>query len=226
MTKKTWLLHCVMAVGFVSVLALPTVVSTQNLEIGVTAAVNPDAESTSPSKETRVLNVGLNVFNNEVIRTSAKGQAQMLFADQSALTIGPNSEVVLDEFVYDPNTKTGKVVLSATKGLFRLVGGRISKNTPVTLKTPTATIGIRGGIAFVAVQPTGETSATFLFGDSMSVTNEGGTQVALRPGFEINVSAANTAPSAPFSASAQALSSALGSLEGSADSTSEDAPPE
>ena len=74
-----------------------------------------------------------------------------------------------------------------TKGLFRLVGGRISKNTPVTLKTPTATIGIRGGIAFVGVQSTGETNATFLFGDSMSVSNESGTQVARRPGFEINV---------------------------------------
>ena len=209
MTKNTWLLNSVMAFGFVSMFALPTVVSVQNLEIGVAAAVNPDAEGTPPSRETRVLNVGLNVFNNEVIKTSAKGQAQMLFADQSALTIGPNSEVVLDEFVYDPNTKTGKIALSATKGLFRLVGGRISKNTPVTLKTPTATIGIRGGIAFVGVQSTGETNATFLFGDSMSVSNESGTQVARRPGFEINVSAANVAPSVPVPASAQSLSGAL-----------------
>ena len=224
MTKNTWLLHSVLAFGVVSMLALPTVVSAQNLEIGVAAAVNPDAESTPPSKETRVLNVGLNVFNNEVIKTSAKGQVQMLFADQSALTIGPNSEVVLDEFVYDPNTKTGKIALSAAKGLFRLVGGRISKNTPVTLKTPTATIGIRGGIAFVGVQASGETNATFLFGDSMSVSNESGTQVARRPGYEINVSAANAAPSVPVPASAESLSGALGGLEGSADSTSEDAP--
>ena len=224
MTKNTWLLNSVMAFGFVSMFALPTVVSVQNLEIGVAAAVNPDAEGTPPSRETRVLNVGLNVFNNEVIKTSAKGQAQMLFADQSALTIGLNSEVVLDEFVYDPNTKTGKIALSATKGLFRLVGGRISKNTPVTLKTPTATIGIRGGIAFVGVQSTGETNATFLFGDSMSVSNESGTQVARRPGFEINVFAANVAPSVPVPASAQSLSGALGGLEGSADSTQADAP--
>lgn len=224
MTKRTWLLQSIATFGLVSMLAVPTTVFAQNLEIGVAAAVNPDAESTPPSRETRVLNVGHNVFHNEVIRTSAKGQAQMLFADQSALTIGPNSEVVLDEFLYDPETKTGKIALSATKGLFRLVGGRISKTTPVTLRTPTATIGIRGGIAFVGVQPTGATNATFLFGHSMSVSNENGTQVARRPGYEINVSAANAAPSTPVPASAQALSGALSGLEGSAESTSEDAP--
>lgn len=224
MTKRAWIWQSVTALGVVAVIAAPGNVSAQNLEIGVAAAVNPEAESTPPAKETRVLNVGLNVFHNEVIRTSGKGQAQMLFADQSALTIGPNSEVVLDEFVYDPNTKTGTIALSATKGLFRLVGGRISKTTPVTLKTPTATIGIRGGIAFVGVQPTGATNATFLFGDSMSVTNEAGTKVARRPGFEINVSAVNAVPSDPVPASAQSLSGALNGLEGSAESTSDDAP--
>ena len=50
--------------------------------------------------------------------TGEKGQTQMLFVDQSALTIGPNSDLVLDEFVYDPNTETGTIVMSATKGLF------------------------------------------------------------------------------------------------------------
>ena len=54
--------------------------------------------------------------------------------------------MVLDEFVYDPATGSGKLAMTATKGVFRLVGGKISKSEPVTLKTPTATIGIRGGM--------------------------------------------------------------------------------
>ena len=213
MTMKRRIWRSALALSILGVFAVPGAVSAQNLEIGVAAAVNPEATGTPPARESRVLNVGLNVFNNEVITTSGKGQAQMLFADQSALTIGPNSEVVLDEFVYDPDTKTGKIALSATRGLFRLVGGRISKTTPVTLKTPTATIGIRGGIAFVSVAQGGATSATFLFSDSMSVSNEAGTQVARRPGYEINVTAANAVPSVPVPATAESLSGSLSGLE-------------
>src|SRR5258705_2997756 len=88
----------------------------------------------------------------------------MLFLDGSALTVGPNSDVVLDEFVYDPSTETGKLAVSATRGVLRLVGGKISKTEPVTLRTPTATLGIRGGIA---IYDNGQ--ASFLFGKSMTV---------------------------------------------------------
>ena len=66
--------------------------------------------------------------------TTASGQVQMLFLDESALTIGPNSEIVLDEFIYDPNAETGSLILNATKGVFRVVGGKISKKNAVTLK--------------------------------------------------------------------------------------------
>src|SRR5581483_11843282 len=55
--------------------------------------------------------------------------------------------VIGDEFVFDPKTGTGTQALSATRGIFRYVGGKLSKQaTPVTLRTPSATIGIRGGV--------------------------------------------------------------------------------
>ena len=102
-------------------------------QIGVTAALNPNATGTPPQSAPRVLEVGVNVFANERIATTAGGQAQMLFIDESAFTVGPNSDVVLDEFVFDPATGTGRLALTATKGVFRLVGGKISKKTPVTI---------------------------------------------------------------------------------------------
>ena len=119
-------------------LAVVPTVSAQDTKIGVTAVVNPNATGKTPSQSRRTLLVGSDVFSQENVITTENGQAQMLFLDESALTIGPNSEVVLDEFVYDPNTKTGKLVLTATKGLFRLVGGRISKTNPV------ASVRLRG----------------------------------------------------------------------------------
>lgn len=120
--------------------------------VGVAAAVNPATTGTPPGGNDRLIVVGSKMMRNERIVTLDKGRTQLLFLDGSALTIGPNSEVVLDEFVYDPKSKVGKLAFSATKGLFRLVGGKISKKTPVIFKTPTAVIGIRGGIALVTVR--------------------------------------------------------------------------
>lgn len=189
-------------------------VAQSSSEIGVAAAVNPQAQGTPPSAETRTLQVGIQVQVNERIVTSGGGQAQMLFLDESAFTIGPNSDVVLDEFVFDPATGNGKIALTAAKGVFRLVGGRISKRTPVTLKTPTATIGIRGGIALVNVAANGATQATFLFGDQMTVDTDGGRRVASRPGFSITADDPDAPPSDPAPTTGEQLNAALGSLEG------------
>ena len=138
----------------------------------------------------------------------------MLFLDESAFTVGPNSDFVLDEFVFDPTTGTGKIALTAAKGVFRLVGGKISKRTPVTLKTPTATIGIRGGIALVNVAPNGATQATFLFGDQMTVDTGGGRRTPNRPGFSITADDPDAPPSDPAPTTGEQLDAALGSLEG------------
>ena len=198
----------------------------QDVQVGVTAASRPAISGKPPISDKRALLVGTNVFHDELIITEATGQAQMLFLDESALTIGPNSEVVLDEYVYDPEQKTGRLVLNATKGVFRLVGGRISKKTPVVLNTPTATIGIRGGISIISVAANGATDATFLFGQAMSVTSGGVTKQALRPGYTISVAAPDAAPSDPAPTTPETLNAALGSLEGSGEATDDEGVPQ
>ncbi len=127
--------------------------------VGIAAAVNPATNGTAPDGADRVIVVGAKMLRNERVVTSDAGRTQLLFLDGSALTIGPNSNVVLDEFVYDPSAQTGKLAFSATKGLFRLVGGKISKTTAVTFTTPTALIGIRGGIGIITVREVGKQAA-------------------------------------------------------------------
>ena len=62
--------------------------------------------------------------------------------------------MVIDQFVYDPNAGTGKLAASLGRGVFRFVGGKLSKqDNAVTMRTPTATIGIRGGVMLVRVRP-------------------------------------------------------------------------
>lgn len=183
-------------------------------KVGVTSAVNPQAVGHPPSAQERTLFVGVDMQAEERVRTTDKGQVQLLFLDGSALSIGPNSDLSIDKFVYDPEKKVGELGFSAARGVFRLVGGKISKNSEVEFKTPTATIGIRGGIALVRIHDDGRVSSTFLFGDRMRVTSGGATTSTTRPS---TIEAPPSGPpSAPRPVAQGDLRTALPLLEGSA----------
>ena len=122
-------------------------------QVGVYGAVNPEASGTPPGATARRLVLGQDVVFNERITTGDVGQTQIIFVDGSTMSIGPNSDLVIDQFVYDPNTSTGRLAMSSTRGVFRYVGGRLSKNEgAVSLQTPTATLAIRGGVFIARVQ--------------------------------------------------------------------------
>lgn len=93
----------------------------------------------------------------------------VMFADQSAMTIGPKSAVTLKDFNYNADTKSGNIAVELTKGVLRMVGGLITKKNPAVITTQTATIGIRGGIGIISAEDT-DTTAAFLYGDAMEVT--------------------------------------------------------
>ncbi len=112
---------------------------------GRVVAVNPDATGTPPGGGSRTLTVGGNLVYKEKIQTSAVGSTQILFPDSSTLNVGRNSSVTIDEYVYDPNAGTGKMVATVGKGVLRFVGGQISHTAGVTIQTPVSTLGIRGG---------------------------------------------------------------------------------
>jgi hypothetical protein len=152
--------------------------------IGVNSAVNPDVTGTSPGAAPRRLVLGQEVVFNERIATGPGGQTQVLFVDQSTMTVGPNSEMVIDEFVYDPNAGTGKLAASLTRGVFRYVGGKLSKqDNAVTMQTPSATIGIRGGLILVNLAPDGRLEVIFGYGLGVTVTGLNGvSQTITRPG--------------------------------------------
>lgn len=141
--------------------------------IGVASAVNPQAAGQPPGGPPRTIMIGNNIVHSERVTTGPEGQAQILFVDASAFSVGPNSDIVIDEFVYDPATNSGHLAASATKGVFRFVGGKISKfgDSPVTVTTPSASIGIRGGMMTIAINNEG-TTAVKNFGDVMRVTSK------------------------------------------------------
>ena len=206
----------VLALVVTSALAGAASAQTPPTKIGVAAAVNQQLTGTPPSAASRVLQIGNDVFHRERLVTDARGQAQMLFVDGSAFTVGPDSDLLLDEFVYDPASGTGKLAATAAKGVIRFVGGKLSKNQPVTISTPTATIGIRGGIGIVSVDATsGATRATFLFGQEMTVTSAtGAVERVARPGFTTTVQTRATAPTAAVKATGDQIKQNLDQLNG------------
>ncbi|HEV2188428.1 MAG TPA: FecR domain-containing protein, partial [Stellaceae bacterium] len=88
-------------------------------KVGVAAEVNPDVTAQVPDGQKRDLVVGHDVIHNEKINTGNGGQAQLLFTDQSTLTVAKNSEVVIDDFVFDPQKQNGNLTATLTTGVFR-----------------------------------------------------------------------------------------------------------
>jgi hypothetical protein len=153
-------------------------------KVGVTSAAEGDPRGKPPAEAERVLRVGVDVQANEVITTQANDRAHLMFLDGTSLSVGPNAQLTIDKFVYDPATKTGDLAINASKGVFRLVGGKISKTNAITVTTPSSTIGIRGGISIFNVGQQ-QTMSIFVFGISMTVGAGGKLEIVTRPGFQV-----------------------------------------
>jgi hypothetical protein len=182
--------------------------------VGVAGVATPISTATLPGAVPRALEVGRDVHFREVIRTSDSGAVQVMFLDRSAFNVGPNSEVAIDEFVYDPATGAGRIAARAAFGVMRFVGGRLSKTGQVTIQTPTATLGIRGGIMLVEVDRGGATRATFLFGQQMTVTSmTGATQVVRQVGYQVSVPNVAAPPTPPVRVPPQQLMTQMTATE-------------
>ena len=112
--------------------------------IGVAAVATNEVTGTIGATR-RLLKLGDGVFQNESIATGNSANAQLLFADETALTMGPNSQVVLDKMVYDANKRTGELAIRATTGVFRFISGSGPKQG-YKITTAVGTIGVRGTI--------------------------------------------------------------------------------
>ena len=108
---------------------------------------------------------GSKIHFGDTIFVKAQSNAQILLLDETALTVGEKSELTIDEFVYDPQSKVGKIVSNIKIGTVRIITGEISKKNPDNLEVnvPTGSIGARG-TEFVVVTDSDEKSTVVLLG--------------------------------------------------------------
>jgi hypothetical protein len=140
--QRTYRMLAVLAAALLSADAV------QAQQVGTAAAVNPAAQARGAGGA-RTIVIGQSIAHRERIQTTAAGSVQLLFIDKTSMTIGPNSDLAIDEYVYDPNTNTGKMAVTLSKGLMRFVGGQVSHTGNAQITTPTAVVGIRGGVGIV-----------------------------------------------------------------------------
>mgnify|MGYP000536389459 FL=1 len=138
----------------------------------------------------------LDIFQYDTVKTG-KGKVAIGFIDDTRVDVTQHSKLIIDEFVYDPNTKTGSLSLKAALGTVRYASGQIAKTSPtnVQIKTPTATIGVRGtdfsmtidevGSSTIILLPSCDTNGNCFVGE-ISVESDAG-MVIMNQAFQATV---------------------------------------
>lgn len=119
-------------------------------QVGTAAAVRNDVKGSVAG----ALRSGSPVQQNETIAAAENSSAQLLFRDKTSLTVGPNSRVVIDRFVYNPETGAGQAAVSVARGALRFVTGS-QASSHYAIRTPSASVGVRGSIIEMFVSELG-----------------------------------------------------------------------
>mgnify|MGYP000488740137 CR=1 FL=1 len=106
---------------------------------------------------------GTGVEMNDAIKTQ-QGKVGITFEDDTKVQVNENSKLVIDDFVYDPKSKAGKLGAKIALGTVRYASGQIAKNSPqnVALNTPSATVAVRGTDFTATVDELGESTIILL----------------------------------------------------------------
>ena len=118
--------------------------------INSVAGVGKVTEQTGPTeiiRDKKSISASLNttVEMNDAVST-ARSRAQLTFEDNTTVKLTEHSKIIIDDFVYDPKKGAGKLGMKVALGTARYASGQIAKNNPqqVAIKTPTASIAVRG----------------------------------------------------------------------------------
>jgi hypothetical protein len=138
---------------------------------------------------------------------TARARAKLEFADKTTVNITEQSKILIDDFVYDPRSGSGKLAMKMVQGTARYASGQIAKNSPqnVNVSTPTATVAVRGTDFSMTVDELGRSLVMLLpscdakscVTGSISVSNDAG-ETILDVAYQVTlVTSLSAPPSAP-----------------------------
>lgn len=131
--------------------------------IGTVTELLNSPPSIQRKNSTLTANKGTGVEMNDAVKTAA-GKVGITFEDQTRVQVNENSRLVIDDFVYDPKSKAGKLGVKVALGTVRYASGQIAKTNPqnVAVNTPTATISVRGTDFTATVDEVGASTVVLL----------------------------------------------------------------
>ena len=147
--------------------------------IGEVVALSGDVHALLDGDE-YVLTQGSPIHMGETILTAQGSSVQIKLADESILAQGENASQTIDSFIFDPtNASASSMLVNMAQGTFRMVTGQVGKANPegIAVKTPLATIGIRGTGIDLDIQGAVAKIGCFLYdGLDVTITTEQGTR--------------------------------------------------
>lgn len=103
-------------------------------------------------------NVGMPIRQSDTLITGADGSLGVTFADNSLLSLGPNSVLSVDKFSFNPGTHEGAFDTSLKRGTLAVVSGKMVKQSPdaMRVRTPASILGVRGTEFLVKIEEPGK----------------------------------------------------------------------
>jgi hypothetical protein len=108
------------------------------------------------------------LYHNELVETREESATEITFLDDTTISLGPESTIVLDQFVYDPDPNASSFVVTVTEGAMRFTSG-VLPHDAYQIHTPVATIGIRGTVIDLVVDRQTESDGTVRTSVDLSV---------------------------------------------------------
>ena len=166
-------------------------------------------------EERVLLSIKSKIMPGDVVYTGEKAKLQMLFTDDSILSMGPKSSVTVDDYVFNADKNTGEMAVSIGVGIMRMVSGKIVEANPdaFSIKTPLTSIGIRGTMTGHVVRPSGENHVTLHItsGHQVSVQSAAGGAPQIMTGSMQQVNVQQGSPAGDVQAADPGVVDAIGS---------------
>lgn len=164
-------LHAAILVLGLSAAALAPVMAEDAAQVGKLERAKNEVSAKPPASAApaRALAAGNPVFRDETVITGAQARAELRLGDETSLVLGEQAEVKLDAFVYD---KDGSATINLVTGALRFISSASGHPGKLIVRTPTATIGIRGTDFWAG--PIDGVFGVLLLKGEVEVSNEGG----------------------------------------------------
>lgn len=174
-------------------------------EIGGISELTGNGEITRvDSSEALTAELNSDIFSYDDVRTG-KGRLAIQFLDDSVVKLTEHSKLIIDEYIFDPDPNKSKMALNMASGTARFITGKLGKinKQNISIKTPTATIGIRGTDFTTTVDELGRSLVILLPNEDgtssgeITVTTASGVEILNEPFQATMVSAWETPPTRP-----------------------------